>query len=166
MRRRRAFFVLIVIITLLCSSHAYAGIKVTSGDKPVFISSHMMGTEVIRERNGMASLSGLITGFGVSQFPFQVRFKTLTNFIGTARYDSPISSLVLTDETGKETVARYDFNMFLDRPGATYSQVIDWKVTFKSEGFYAYNVFVDGTLVGYYPFYVWTNGININQLPR
>lgn len=162
MQRKRFLIALVLIITLLLSSQVvFASIKVLNGDKPVFVSSHIMGSEVIRQPNGVSSLGGIITGFAGNSFPLQARFKTLTTFIATARYQSPASSFVLTDDTGKQTLARYDFNMFLDRPGAMYTQLIDWKIKFPAEGFYAFNVFVDGALVGYYPFYVWTNGMVI-----
>jgi len=138
-----------------------AGIKVSLQDKPVFISSHMMGASVIRHPNGMSSLDGIITGFAGSQFPLPTRFKTLTNFIATGRYESHQSTVILTNDTGKEALARYDFAMSFPRPGTLFTQIIDWQINFPQEGFYAFNIFVDGTLVGYYPFYVWRTGVEI-----
>ncbi|MDD4601753.1 hypothetical protein SDC9_13696 [bioreactor metagenome] len=162
MRRKKVFVTLLLMLTLfLPSQTVFAGIKVSDDGKPVFISSHMMGGDVIRQPNGNSSLNTIITGFAGNSFPLQVRFKTLTTFIATARYESPISTIVLTNDTGKETLSRYNFTMFLNRPGAMYTQVVDWKISFPTEGFYAFNIFVDGALVGYYPFYVWTNGIVI-----
>lgn len=162
MKRRKLFIALFAILILLLSSQAvFAGIKVSNDDKPVFISSHMMGGEVFRQPNGNSSLNGIATGFAGERFPLQVRFKTLTTFVATARYESPISTIILTNYSGKDTLAKFDFNMFLARPGAINTQIVDWKISFPEEGFYAFNIFVDGTLVGYYPFYVWTNGITI-----
>lgn len=160
--KRTLFIALFFTLTLFISSQAvFAGIKVSNDDKPVFISSHMMGGEVFQQPNGVSTLSGIATGFAGDRFPLNVRFKTLTTFVATARYDSPASTIILTNYTGKQILTKYDFNMFLARPGAINTQIVDWKITFPEEGFYAFNIFVDGTLVGYYPFYVWTNGVVI-----
>lgn len=161
MQHKKFLVALVLLFILLSSQIAFAGIKVNNEDKPVFISSHMMGAEVIQQPNGVSSLGGIITGFAGNHFPLPTRFKTLTTFIATGRYDSPLSSFILTNDTGKETLARYDFQMFFARPGTMSTQIVDWKINFPAEGFYALNVFVDGTLVGYYPFYVWTNGMVI-----
>ncbi|MGI6092318.1 MAG: hypothetical protein GX348_02145 [Veillonellaceae bacterium] len=159
---RKIIIALFLTLTILLSSQvAFAGIKVSNDDKPVFVSSHMMGGEVFQQPNGVSTLSGIATGFAGDRFPLNVRFKTLTTFVATARYESPESTIILTDYSGKKILTKCDFYMFLARPGALDTKIIDWNITFPEEGFYAFNIFVDGTLVGYYPFYVWTKGVVI-----
>ena len=151
--------IVIFVAALMLFSYvqsASAGIKVINGDCPVFISSHMMGSQVIPYPNGMNSMMGVLVGFSADKFPINVNFQTLTNFFSVARYQPVTSALVLTDSSGKNNLARYEFQMNFDRPGAVYNEMIDWKISLPSEGFYAFNVFVDGNLVGYYPFYVWS----------
>jgi hypothetical protein len=155
MLKKRNYITLFVVLLLLFSMQiAWAGIKVAKDNCPVFVSSHEMGDQVIQYPRGMYSIMGLTTGFITDRFPVNVTFKTLTNFISVARYQPVINSLVLTDSSGKNNMGRYEFDMKFDRSGSLYTQVVDWKVSFPIEGFYAINIFVDGTLVGYYPFYV------------
>ncbi|MCX7780499.1 MAG: hypothetical protein N2491_06230 [Negativicutes bacterium] len=154
--------IVILLMILLCSiQHAAAGIKVASGDIPVYVSGHVMGGQVVRHANGLHSMNGVITGFAANQFPVEVIFKTMTSFVATARFQPAICSIVLADDTGKKTISRYDFNLTFERPGTTSVMIVDWKVKFPAEGFYAFNVFIDGVLVGYNPFYVWTDGMVI-----
>lgn len=148
----------ICFVFLLCLSLvqiANAGVRVSNNDSPIFISSHVMGGQVIQYPNGNYSMMGLITGFAVDKFPYNVAFQTSTNFISTIRYKPALSAIVLSDASGKATISRYEFDMKFERAGAVNTQIVDWKISFPVEGFYAYNIFIDGVLVGYYPFYVW-----------
>ncbi len=153
-RKRNVIHFLVSILVLFFVQTAWAGVKVVQDDCPVFIANNVMGGQVVQHPNGMYSMMGVITGFTANEFPLNVTFKTLTNFISVARYKPVTSALVLTDGSGKNNMSRYEFEMKFDRMGAMYTQIVDWKSNFPSEGFYALNVFVDGTLVGYYPFYV------------
>lgn len=160
-RKTISFIVLLTISLLLFPQAVFAGVKVTTDDKPVYVTSHMLGSELIQHPNGSTSLENIITGFVADKYPLQAQFKTLTSFVSTARYESPVTTIMITNDSGKEILAKYDFNMLLARPGSIYNQIVNWKVSFPAEGFYAFNIFVDGTLVGYYPFYIWTKGIVI-----
>ena len=155
LKKKNVIQLVLVLFLLFPVQITWAGIKVVQDDCPVFVSSHVMGSQAVQYPNGMYSMMGLITGFAADQFPLDVSFKTLTNFIAVGRYQPITSALVLSDGSGKKNMARYEFEMNFDRGGTMYTQIIDWKITFPSEGFYSYNVFIDGILVGYYPFYVW-----------
>ena len=155
MRKRNVVSFIVVLLLLFSVQIACAGIQVVKDDCPVFVASNVMGTQVVQYPNGIYSMMGLVTGFTADKFPLDVNFKTLTNFIAAARYKPVTSSLVLTDSSGKNNISRYEFEMKFDRAGSMYTQIVDWKITFPAEGFYAFNVFVDGALVGYFPFYVW-----------
>ena len=155
MLKARTLFTLLLLLFLLASAQtSYAGIKVTKDDCPVFISIHEMGDQVIQYPKGSYSMMGLATGFLADKFPLNVNFKTLTTFVSVSRYQPTISAMVLSDSTGKTSMGRTEFDMKFARPGTMYTQLVDWKAVFPAEGFYAINIFVDGTLVGYYPFYV------------
>lgn len=142
------------LVMFISTQRAFGEIKVVNGDCPVFITSHMIGGQVVQYPNGMYSMMGVITGFAAEKFPSNISFKTLTNFSSVARYQPVLAALVLSDGTGKNNLGRYEFESKFDRPGSMYTQIVDWKVSFPTEGFYAFNVFVDGKLVGYYPLYV------------
>ncbi|KYZ76564.1 hypothetical protein AXX12_09040 [Anaerosporomusa subterranea] len=156
MLHKRSFLtILLGLFLLLLPQVSHASIKVITGDHPVFVSSHVMGNQVIQYQNGNRSLDGLIMGFAAAQFPAKVAFSTSTNFIATGQFQSVSNAMVLTDSLGKANLCRLEFDLKFPRAGAMQNQIVQWKVTFPTEGFYAINVFVDGTLVGYYPFYVW-----------
>lgn len=143
---------LLVFLGLIgCMQLAQAGIKVENGECPVYVASHQMGNQLVQNPNGSLSMHGLITGFATPQFPLEVRFRTMTTFVATRKYQTEYASIVLTDSTGKQKLAAIDFTMLFESGGTPYVRVSDWQVAFPAEGFYAFNVFVDGTLVGYYP---------------
>lgn len=154
LRKRSSVIFIVILLLLFFTQIANAEIKIVNGDCPVFISSHVMGGQVAQYPNAMYSMMGVVTGFSADKFPINVAFKTMTNFTSVARYQPVLSAIVLTDGTGKNNMTRYEFASKFDRPGAMYTQIVDWKVSFPGEGFYAFNIFVDGKLVGYYPFFV------------
>lgn len=149
----KRIFSLVVLFYLLFGSAqaAYAGIKVENGDCPVYIANHQMGSQLVQNPNGSLSMHGLIPGFMAQKFPLDAYFRTMTTFVATRKYQTEYATIVLTDSTGKNKLATNDFKMVFEREGAPYVKVSDWKVSFPSAGFYAFNIFVDGTLVGYYP---------------
>lgn len=154
---KRNFFLAILLgfLLLLLPQISQASIKVIAGDHPVFVSSHVMGNQIIQYQNGNRSLDGLIMGFTAAGFPAKTVFSTSTNFIATGKFGSVSNAMVLTDAAGKANLCRYEFDLNFPRAGAMQNQIVQWKVSFPNEGFYAINIFVDGALVGYYPFYVW-----------
>jgi hypothetical protein len=152
---KRVVLALILFFLLIISVQAaYAGIKVENGECPVYISHHQMGNQIVKDRNGSLSILGAITGFASPKFPVDVSFRTLTTFLAVRRYQTEYASMVLTDSSGRNKLVSCDFKMIFEQEGAPYVQIADWKVRFPAEGFYAFNIFVDGTLVGYYPFYI------------
>lgn len=155
LQKQRFFFILIISFWLLIVPQAsHASIKVVS-DHPVFVSSHTMGNQIVQYQNGNRSFDNIIMGFTATGFPVKTIFSTSTNFISTAKFGSVANAMVLTDAAGKTTLCRYEFELNFPRAGAMQNQIVQWKVSFPSAGFYALNIFVDGTLVGYFPFYVW-----------
>lgn len=163
MKQKIIVFTVLMLILLVSTPAAFASIKVMTEDKPVFISSHMMGSDIIKHANGMTSLDNILMGFAGMRFPLEAKFKTLTTFTATASYESPVSTVLITNYSGKINLARYDFSMMFNGPGSMHTQAIEWKISFPEEGFYAFNIFVDGALVGYYPFYVWQQGIILQK---
>lgn len=152
-QHRKLWAILLGLWLLLPPRGGYAAIRVDDG--PVFVSSHVMGNQVVQYQNGSRSLDGLLMGFTAAAFPARTVFSTSTNFVSTSQFRSVANAMVLTDASGKANLCRYEFELFFPRSGAMQNQIVQWKVSFPSEGFYAINIFVDGALVGYYPFYVW-----------
>jgi hypothetical protein len=155
LHKRSLLTILLGIFLLILPHVSHASIKVVTGDHPVFVSSHVMGNQIVQYQNGSRSLDGLIMGFTATGFPAKTAFSTSTNFIATGKFQSVSNAMVLTDAVGKTNLCRYEFDLNFPRAGAMQNQIVQWKVSFPNEGFYAINIFVDGTLVGYYPFYVW-----------
>lgn len=150
--KRKSILVFIVLwLTSMTMSVAYAEIKVVNNECPVYVSSHIIGSDILPYPQGNCSVMGLITGFSGLQFPMDVEFKTLTVFTSLAHYRPMLSTLVLTDNTGKMVLNRYEFATKFDYAGASYTQIMSWKVRFPKPGIYAFNMFIDGILVGYYP---------------
>jgi hypothetical protein len=155
LHKQNFIIILLGFFLLLFPQISHASIKVVTGDNPVFVSSHVMGNQIVQYQNGNRALEGLIMGFTAAQFPAKTVFSTSTNFIATGKFQSVSNAMTLTDSLGKANLCRYEFNLNFPRAGAMQNQIVQWKVTFPNEGFYAINIFVDGALVGYYPFYVW-----------
>lgn len=152
MSLKRVVSLLLMFLLLFGSVQAAnAGIKVENGDCPVYIANHQMGSQLVQNPNGSLTMHGLITGFSALKFPLDTYFRTMTTFVATRKYQTEYATIVLTDSTGKNKLASSDFKMIFEREGAPYVRVSDWKVSFPAAGFYAFNIFVDGTLVGYYP---------------
>ena len=152
---KRIVPVLLAVVLMLGSVQAVnAEIKVENGDCPVYISNHQMGSQIVKDRNGNLSIYGLILGYVAPKFPLETSFKTIVTFSATRKYQTEYASIVLSDSLGKNKLANQDFKMFFQQEGMPYAQVSDWKVSFPKADFYAFNIFVDGKLVGYYPFYV------------
>lgn len=143
-----------VLLMLLFSQVSFAAVKVVANESPVFVSTHVMGKQIIQYQNGSRTMEGLAMGFSAPQFPANAVFSTSTDFVAVGKYQSVSNAMVLTDALGKNSLCRYEFNLNFPRAGAMLNQTIQWKVKFPSEGFYALNIFVDGNLVGYYPFFV------------
>jgi hypothetical protein len=155
LKKSNSLAFVIIVIVVLSTQVAFAGSKVDNEDCPVFISSQVMGKQVSQFTNGSTTVEGLITGFAATSFPVEVTFKTLTNFFSISRYQATASSMNLMDVTGKNSLCRYEFDMKFDQRGSIQNIIVDWKVKFPTEGLYAINIFIDGTLIGYFPFYVW-----------
>lgn len=152
---KRVVAVAIMLVLLLGSVQAvHAEIKIENGDCPVYISNHQMGSHIVQNPNGSLSMHGLITGFAAPKFPLDTYFRTIITFSSTRKYQTEYASIVLSDSLGKNKLANHDFKMIFADEGIPYIQVSDWKVSFPKADFYAFNIFVDGKLVGYYPFYV------------
>lgn len=151
MKRKSILVFIVFLLTAMNLSVANAEIKVVNNECPVYVSSHIIGSDILPYPPGNCSVMGLITGFSGSQFPMDAQFKTVTVFTALAHYRPMLSTLVLTDNTGTIVLNRYEFAAKFDYVGASYTQIMSWKVRFPQPGIYAFNMFIDGILVGYYP---------------
>ncbi|MDF2500649.1 MAG: hypothetical protein K0Q77_1363 [Anaerosporomusa subterranea] len=118
LHKQNFIIILLGFFLLLFPQISHASIKVVTGDNPVFVSSHVMGNQIVQYQNGNRALEGLIMGFTAAQFPAKTVFSTSTNFIATGKFQSVSNAMTLTDSLGKANLCRYEFNLNFPRAGA------------------------------------------------